>query len=107
MPIVEVTVDCAIDTTSFRIQQLAGLFDLPLVSRGAESFRAEIPPLDEPWQIGAIVGPSGSGKSTLARRAFPEHLDGGADWPARRAVIDCFPPHLSVRQVTCARRCGG
>jgi ABC-type glutathione transport system ATPase component len=45
-----------------------------------------------------LVGPSGSGKSTIARRAFAAELYTGADWPADRAVVDCFEG-LPVRQV--------
>ena len=36
-----------------------------------ERFTAELPGLEEAWQVGLIVGPSGSGKSTIARAAWP------------------------------------
>lgn len=58
----------------------------------------ELPERNEPWAIGLIVGPSGSGKSTIARRFFADELYQGAEWPADRAVIDCFGD-LPVRQV--------
>ena len=57
MPTLTTTVECPVHD-SFRVQQVAGLFDLPLVGRACETFTAELPGLDEPWTIGAIVGPS-------------------------------------------------
>jgi GNAT superfamily N-acetyltransferase len=83
---------------SFRVQQVAGMFDVPLTSKASERFKVELPDEADPWQIGLIVGPSGSGKSTIARRAFASELYRGADWPADRAVVDCFG-ELSVRHV--------
>ena len=46
-------------TGSFRVEQVAGLFDLPLdqiESRLTHSLTVELPGLDEDWTIGAIVG---------------------------------------------------
>ena len=65
MPPVEVSVSCPV-FDSFRVQQLAGMFDVPIAQRVAEKFRVEIPELGDRWQIGLIVGPSGAGKSTIA-----------------------------------------
>jgi len=73
---------------SFRVQQVAGMFDLPPAKVLGEMFDVELPGLDEPWQIGAIVGPSGSGKSTVARAAFGDCVYACGDWPRERAVID-------------------
>ena len=89
MPQVAVEVDCPVHD-SFRVQQVAGMFDVPLAERSVESFDVELPDDDEQWQIGLIVGPSGSGKSTIAREAFSDELYEPSDWPADRAVIDCF-----------------
>ena len=49
---------------SFRVQQVAGMFDVPLAEKATERFEVDVPGDDEEWQIGLIVGPSGSGKST-------------------------------------------
>lgn len=105
MPTLNVTVSCPIHD-SFRVQQVAGLFDVPLAEKATERFAVELPDASDEWQIGLIVGPSGSGKSTVARRAFAEELYTGSDWPDDRAVIDCFGPRrarpsreLSVRHV--------
>lgn len=75
---------------SFRVQQVAGLFDLPLEEKCRQTFQVELPGIEEDWQIGVIVGPSGSGKSTVARQAFGEALYEPCEWPAERAVIDGF-----------------
>ncbi len=96
MPCLDVVVDCPVHD-SFRVQQAAGMFDLPLAERSAERFTVELPDPSEPWRIGLIVGPSGSGKSTVARAAFGEDMYQGADWPADQAVIDALAP-LGVRQ---------
>ncbi|MHB8897341.1 MAG: GNAT family N-acetyltransferase [Thermoguttaceae bacterium] len=77
---------------SFRIQQLAGMFDLPPVERMARQIQFERPDLETDWKIGLLVGPSGSGKSTAAR-----HLFGPAvrrpRWPRDRAIVDAFGDH--------------
>ena len=74
---------------SFRFQQIAGMFDLPLPHAGRLELAACLPAADEPWTIGAIVGPSGSGKTTVARAAFgiTRHR---RRWPRDRAVIDAL-----------------
>lgn len=97
MPSLEVTVECPV-YDSFRVQQVAGMFDVPLAEKSVERFSVELPSRDEPWDVGLIVGPSGSGKSTVANRFFAEELYRGADWPGNKAVIDCFDD-LPVRQV--------
>jgi GNAT superfamily N-acetyltransferase len=74
------------------------MFDVPLAEKATARFEVDVPGLDEEWQIGLIVGPSGSGKSTIANRAFGTDLYASTDWPADRAVIDCFGK-LSVRHV--------
>lgn len=75
---------------SFRVQQVAGMFDVPLAEKLREEFTIDIPTLDFAWQIGAIVGPSSSGKTTLARQLFGKNFVEHVDWPAGRAVVDNF-----------------
>ncbi len=89
MPQVDVSVSCPV-YDSFRVQQVAGLFDVPLAERAAAHFAVDVPDLAEAWQIGLIVGPSGSGKSTIARAAFGDRLYAMPGWPAERAVVDGF-----------------
>lgn len=94
MPCVDVKVDCPV-FDSFRVQQVAGMFDVPLSRRVSEHFRVELPESDfgqagwgDDWRIGLIVGPSGSGKSTIAEKIFGDRLYRQRDWPRDRAVID-------------------
>lgn len=97
MPSLDFTVSCPV-YDSFRVQQVAGMFDVPLDEKTTERFAVELPVDSDDWEIGLIVGPSGSGKSTVAERAFAQELYQPTDWPADRAVIDCFG-NLSVRTV--------
>lgn len=97
MPSVDIVVECPV-YESFRVQQVAGMFDVPLAEKSTESFSAELPEIDEPWQIGLIVGPSGSGKSSVAGKCFAEQLYRPRRWPDDKAVVDCFDD-LPVRKV--------
>ncbi len=90
MPTITTTVACPIHD-SFRVQQVAGMFDVPLADRATERFEVDVPGTDEEWRIGLIVGPSGSGKSTVARHAFKSQVYESAEWPADRAVVDGIP----------------
>jgi hypothetical protein len=94
----DITVTCPV-YDSFRVQQVAGMFDVPLSDKATQRFQVELPEQREEWQIGLIVGPSGSGKSTVAKQAFAEQLYSTAHWPHDRAVVDCFGD-VSVRHVT-------
>ncbi len=97
MPSVDVVVSCPV-YDSFRVDQVAGMFDVPLQEKCTERFAVDLPERDESWQVGLIVGPSGSGKSTIARQCFPDELYGQTHWPEDKAVVDCFS-ELPVKQV--------
>ncbi len=98
MPSVNVIVECP-TRESFRVEQVRGMFGLPAAARSRQQFSVELPGIDEPWQIGAIVGPSGSGKTTIARAAFAGCLARPHRWPGDRAVIDCFGSR-PIKEVT-------
>jgi GNAT superfamily N-acetyltransferase len=89
MSLIEVQLECPV-FDSFRVKQVAGMFDVPLAKKLREQFAVDVPPLDFDWHIGVIVGPSGSGKTTLARKLFGKQFIEHVPWPADRAVIDCF-----------------
>jgi hypothetical protein len=97
MPTIKATVSCPI-RDSFRVQQVAGVFGLPVREVTRDRFEVDVPGANENWQIGLIVGPSGSGKTTIACRAFGDRVYAGAAWPDRRAVVDSFD-ELSIRHV--------
>jgi GNAT superfamily N-acetyltransferase len=98
VPVVDAVVQCPV-YDSFRVQQIAGMFDVPLAEKCQQRFVVEVPGWEEEWRIGLIVGPSGSGKSTVARRAFGDDVYAAAPWAADRAVIDGFG-EATVKQVT-------
>jgi GNAT superfamily N-acetyltransferase len=94
----DVTVTCPI-YDSFRVQQVAGMFDVPLAQRATERFSVDVPELGGDWRIGLIVGPSGSGKTTIARRLFGDYLYRRHDWPQDKAVVDGLGD-LPIKQIT-------
>ena len=101
MPSVDVVIECPV-YDSFRVQQVAGMFDVPLEEKVRESFHVELPGRDEAWQIGLIVGPSGSGKTTVARQYFGDEMYGDENHgdgprPADRAVCDDLADHPAGR----------
>ncbi|NQU76622.1 MAG: GNAT family N-acetyltransferase [Planctomycetes bacterium] len=100
MAIIDAVAECPV-RNSFRVRQVAGLFDVPLGenSVASERFLVEVPDGSEPWQIGAIVGPSGSGKSTVAQKAYGDAVHREQDWPADKAVIDGFGD-LPIKTIT-------
>jgi len=87
MPNVDVQVECPV-YDSFRVQQVAGMFDVPLQDKARERFHLEMPELGDDWSIGLVVGPSGSGKSTVARKLFGDRLYQNRAWADDRAVVD-------------------
>jgi hypothetical protein len=94
----EITVTTPIHD-SFRVRQIAGMFDLAIEPSSRQTFAAEVPSLDEQWDIGLIVGPSGSGKTTLAKAAFGDAVYQPTSWPDDHAIIDCFG-ELPIKQIT-------
>jgi energy-coupling factor transporter ATP-binding protein EcfA2 len=85
---------------SFRVAQVAGMFDVPVAQRLTQSWKLEISDLTSfDWKIGVIVGPSGSGKTTVARHLWPNEYVQKPNWPADRAVVDHFPTDLSIKDI--------
>ena len=101
MPKIEISLTTPVVRTA-RAMQLEGLFDVPPSERSERVWAVNTPGLEEPWQIGLIVGASGSGKSTLARQAFGQYLVDCYDWPADKCVVDGFSTDLSVKDITAA-----
>ncbi len=98
MATIDLSVDCPV-YDSFRVQQVSGMFDVPIAQKAAQHFHVTTPDFNAPWQIGLIVGPSGSGKSTLAKHLFGADLYTCPDWPADRAVVDGMG-ELTIKQIT-------
>jgi len=94
---IDVEVACPV-FDSFRVRQVAGMFDVAAADRAVERFSVDMPELGTAWKIGLIVGPSGSGKTTIARRLFGERLYRRDPWPDDRAVVDCLG-ELPTKQI--------
>lgn len=94
----KIDVSCPIEP-SFRVSQVAGMFDVPLEKKASQQFQFEDPQLEEDWKIGLIVGPSGSGKSTVARHLFGNLLYESGNWPENQAVVDGFND-LPIKEIT-------
>ncbi|MCL2305231.1 MAG: ABC transporter ATP-binding protein [Planctomycetaceae bacterium] len=97
-PTADFRVECPV-FQSFRVAQIAGMFDVPVARKASETFTIEMPPLDSEWRIGLIVGPSGSGKSTVAAKLFGNNVYKGGDWADDAAVVDGFGD-LPVKEIT-------
>jgi ABC-type lipoprotein export system ATPase subunit/GNAT superfamily N-acetyltransferase len=85
---------------SFRVQQLAGMFDVPKTDKITHEWRVSLPTEEREWLIGLIVGPSGVGKTTLGRELFPDfHFHEGFEWDSESALVDCFPEGMETREI--------
>jgi GNAT superfamily N-acetyltransferase len=99
------TIDVVRETpcpTSFRVKQLAGMFDLPIKDKLRHEWHVELPIEGLDWHVGLIVGPSGSGKSTVARELFGPCVHQGFDWPAQRSILDGFPKSATTSDCVAA-----
>ena len=94
------TLSCPV-YSSYRVQQVAGMFDVPVSEKAERTFCFEPPPNDDDWSIGCIVGPSGSGKSAIARYLFAHSYDCGSvnRRDSDQAVIDGFGD-IPLKEIT-------
>ena len=94
------TLSCPVHS-SYRVHQIAGMFDVPIAEKAERTFQFETPPIDDSWQIGCIVGLSGSGKSSIAKHLFPLAYAAGSErqWDSDKAVIDNFGD-LPIKTIT-------
>lgn len=99
MQTVDTLVECDVNP-SFRVQQLAGMFDVALHEKLSKRYQIQLPSDEDDWQVGMIVGESGSGKSTVARRAYGKRLVQRFAWKCDQALIDGFGKSLSTRTIT-------
>jgi GNAT superfamily N-acetyltransferase/ABC-type uncharacterized transport system YnjBCD ATPase subunit len=83
-----------------RVLQLGGMFDVPLEEKATLTWHADLPIEDRDWNVGLITGPSGAGKSTLARHLWPDKVASAREWSPDRALVDDFPAHMGIRDIT-------
>jgi GNAT superfamily N-acetyltransferase len=102
MPETHIVLETPIRETP-RVQQVCGMFDLPLQAASRVEWRVALPLDERSWNIGLIVGPSGCGKSTIARHLFggePAALAAGSEnWPKEQSVLDAFPSGMPIKEI--------
>lgn len=103
MPNFSHTVETKYNPT-FRSENVAGMFDVPVESKMTKTWEIDMPIEDENWTVGMIVGPSGSGKTTIGKKVFPDArlFDGShhSHWPADKCLLDGFDKKLKVKEIT-------
>lgn len=100
MPSSHIVIESEI-VSSFRVEQVRGMFDVPNKDKVTHEWDVKIPCEERPWRIGLIVGPSGAGKTTIGKRLFPEaRFHEGYDWPADKSLVDGFPKTLDGKSIT-------
>lgn len=92
------TLNCPIHN-SFRVQQIAGMFDMQIDDHASRHIKFDHPDLDNDWRIGLIVGPSASGKTTAARHLFGKAAIRNPTWPKNAAIIDGLGNH-PIKKIT-------
>lgn len=83
---------------SFRVAQVASMFDVPLADKVRHVWNVDMPLHERDWQIGLIVGPSGCGKSSIAREIWPDGYVRGYAWDAR-SILDNFPTGMASKDI--------
>lgn len=83
-----------------RVLQVAGLFDVGIDEKLSLAWKANLPIEARPWNVGLITGPSGAGKSQLARHLWPEQIVAQHPWSPTAALVDGFPEHMGIKDVT-------
>lgn len=104
--IVELELKSPVSDT-FRVQTLASRMDYEPSESTTFRLTAELPSLDEKWNVGLIVGPSGSGKTRLLEKAYPSFTDAAKyHWKAK-SFIDDLAEKASVEQISLALTSAG
>jgi len=98
MPSFDLVVSTKVKHTP-RVQQVSGLFDVPLSEKLSDSWKGELPLDERDWSIGLIVGPSGSGKSQIARHLWGDKVDTVFDW-GDGALVDAFGKEHSITKIS-------
>jgi ABC-type lipoprotein export system ATPase subunit len=82
-----------------RLLQVEGIFDISPSEKSEVVWDVNFT-LPEDWNVGVIVGPSGAGKSTVARELFGGGLADGFEWSHDKSVLDGFPEHMGIKDIT-------
>jgi len=86
-------------TSSFRVEQIRGMFDVPNKTEINQEWNVELPIEDKPWDIGLIVGQSGSGKTTIANEIFKDSfIHTGFEWK-KGSILDDFDETIPSKEI--------
>ena len=86
--------------SSFRVDQVRGMFDVPHKEEIVTEWDVSIPFDVKEWSIGAIIGASGSGKTTIATELFKnDHLHTSFDWHPTQSILDGFSKDHATKDV--------
>lgn len=87
-------------SSSFRVDQVRGMFDVPHKKELVTEWDVSIPIEEKQWSIGAIIGASGSGKTTIATELFSgSHLHSNFNWSNTASILDEFPKEITTKEV--------
>lgn len=81
---------------SYRAIRAANSLDIDINKKSKHSFQISAE-LDEPYNVGLIIGASGSGKTTLAKKIFGENCF-VSEIDESKSVIDQFPDDFTYDQ---------
>lgn len=85
---------------SFRVAQIAGMFDVPLAQKQRREWDIALPIDERDWVIGAIVGASGTGKTTVGQTLFgADAYHRGFEWSPTASVLDHFPDEMGTHDI--------
>lgn len=87
--------------SSFRVEQVRGMFDVPNTTEVVHEWDVSLPLEERPdWKIGLVVGQSGAGKTVIARELFADaHFHEASEWDPEKAIVDCFPPEVEGKDI--------
>ncbi len=86
---------CA-DAGTYRAARVRSLFNVD--DQGTRfDLEAELPDMDDDWQIGVVVGPSGSGKTSIGRAVGNLYAP---EWPDATPIIDVVGAERSFDDAT-------
>ena len=92
MPSADILIESPI-ATSFRVEQVRGMFDVPGAASVKHEWHVNLPLEGKQWQIGLIVGASGSGKTTIGRRLSPTRsITKATNGPRKRRSLTVSQP---------------
>ena len=85
------------DFDSYRAARVKSLFNAETGANFSADFELD---LEQPWQLGVIVGPSGTGKTSAGKLILPGAYYEPTGWPADAPIVDAIAPDGDFNAVT-------